>query len=244
MSAPDVEHLLAHPNCDELFRKIEARFQTSNIPSDQWYLAALSSLTTTSEPQLAEQLYLYLIKQPTYSTPEAHQVLTRRMREALIKGIPLIGLPKTAEALLAISKVQTDDDLDSSFSREGWMCNGSNHTRGMNWLQRIYAQNVTSLFEMFKNHRDFWFYITEICYGLHLSDRQILDDLETEMVVLPAVMGQNLPRETFWHMRGMRRLGVSKEDVEMVCDCVKDIARFCGRELDRIYPVESVEGQL
>lgn len=129
--------------------------------------------------------------------------------------------------------------MDGSFSREGWMCNGSNRTRGMAWLQRIYAQNATSLFEMFKNHRDFWFWITEICYGLHLSDRQILDDLETEIVVLPAVMGQNLPRETFWHMRGIRRLGVSKEDVQMVCDCVHDVARLCGRELDRIYPVES-----
>lgn len=244
MSAPDVEHLLSYPNCDELFRKIEARFQTSNIPSDQWYLATLSSLTTTSEPHLADQLYLYLINQPTYSTPEARQILSRRMREALVKAIALIGLPKTAEALIAISKVQKADDMDGSFSREGWMSNGTNRMRGMAWLQKVYAQNSSSLYELFKNHRDFWFYITEICYGLHLSDRQILDDLETEIVVLSAIMGQNLPRETFWHLRGMRRLGVSKEDVQMVCDCVHDVARFLGKELDRIYPVESVDIQV
>lgn len=37
----------------------------------------------------------------------------------------------------------------------------------------------------------------KIAYALHLSDRQVLDDVDTEMVVLPAVMGQNLPRETY-----------------------------------------------
>jgi hypothetical protein len=31
---------------------------------------------------------------------------------------------------------------------------------------------------------------------------------------------QNLPRETGWHLRGTRRIGVSFEDVEVVQQCV------------------------
>ena len=59
-----------------------------------------------------------------------------------------------------------------------------------------------------------------ITYGLYLSDRQILDDIDTEMVVLAGIMIQNLKRESAWHLRGTRRVGVSYDDVEIVQQCV------------------------
>lgn len=166
------------------------------------------------------------------------------MRETLIKDTALCGLPKTAEAIIAIGKVVTENDLDESFSRAGWMCDGGNRTRAMDWLQKIYAQNTETLIDMFKKHPDFEFWIIEICYGLHLSDRQILDDVDTEIVVLGVIMCQNLLRESHWHIRGLRRLGLLKEDVQMVCDCLREVARFCDFELNRIPPVESVESEL
>lgn len=157
MSTLDVNPFLKRPSCDELFRNLEARFEASGVPSDKWYLVALSSLTATPEPHLADQLYLYLTKQPPYSTPEARKTLVRRMRETLIKDTALCGLPKTAEAILAIGNVVTEDDLDESFSREGWMAGGCNRTRAMAWLQKIYALNTDSLMEMFRKHPDFEF---------------------------------------------------------------------------------------
>ena len=60
----------------------------------------------------------------------------------------------------------------------------------------------------------------EITYGLYLSDHSILDGVDTELVVLGGIMMQNLPRETGWHLRGTRRIGVSFEDVETVQQCV------------------------
>jgi hypothetical protein len=59
-----------------------------------------------------------------------------------------------------------------------------------------------------------------ITYGLYLSDHSILDDVDTELVVLSGIMIQNLPRETAWHLRGTRRIGVSREDVETIQQCV------------------------
>ncbi|KAJ5722495.1 hypothetical protein N7488_000530 [Penicillium malachiteum] len=230
--------------CKELFRDIETQFQLSNIANDKWYLTALSALATSPNPHLADQLYLYLIGQPAYSTPAARQTLIQRMRETLFKAIALVGLPKPTESLIAISRVEPVDEIDHSFTREGWQCDDSNRTRGMNWLHTIYAQNITSLFDLFKRHRDWGFWVGEIAYGLHLSDRQVLDDVDTELVVLPAVMGQNLPRMTYWHIRGTRRLAVSKEDVKMVCDCVHKVARFSGVELDRVPSVDKVEADM
>jgi len=60
----------------------------------------------------------------------------------------------------------------------------------------------------------------EITYGLYLSDHSILDGIETELVVLSGIMIQNLQRETGWHLRGTRRIGVSYEDVELIQQCV------------------------
>lgn len=59
-----------------------------------------------------------------------------------------------------------------------------------------------------------------ITYGLYLSDRTVLNDIETELVVLSGIMIQNLPRETRWHIRGSRRIGIEKADLEAVCECV------------------------
>jgi len=59
-----------------------------------------------------------------------------------------------------------------------------------------------------------------ITYGLYLSDQSILNDVETEITVLSGIMIQNLPRETAWHLRGTRRIGVSMEDVESLQQCV------------------------
>lgn len=43
------------------------------------------------------------------------------------------------------------------------------------------------------------------------------------MVVLSGIMIQNLKRETGWHLRGTRRIGVSHDDVEVVQQCVRII---------------------
>lgn len=61
---------------------------------------------------------------------------------------------------------------------------------------------------------------TNITYGLFLSDRQILDDIDTQLVVVSGMIVQNLRQETGWHLRGTRRVGVSYEDLELVQQCV------------------------
>lgn len=114
----------------------------------------------------------------------------------------------------------------------------------MGWLEILCAQNTTALFELFKKHRNFGFWVADITYGLLLSDCHILDDVDTEMVVLPTVMGQNLPRETYWHIRGTRRPGISKDDVRMVLECVHLVAESGGVNLNRVPTVDAVDPDL
>lgn len=92
--------------------------------------------------------------------------------------------------------------------------------------------------DLFKRHHDFGSAVCEIAYGLCLSEKQILDDVDTEIVVLPVVMGQNLPRMTYWHLKGFRSVGISKKDVQMVCECAHAVARVGETELDRVRDIQ------
>ncbi|GLI72903.1 hypothetical protein PoHVEF18_001087 [Penicillium ochrochloron] len=207
---PEVSRGSVNPQYEKLFREIEAKFKASSIPTEKWYLTALGAILPSSEPYMAGQLYLYLLSEPAYSTPDERKAITIRFKEVILKAVALLGIPKPAEAIASIEQV---DGEELPFSREGWQCDEANHQRGVSWLQKMYAQNMPALLDLFKRHRDFGSAVCDIAYGLCLSDRQILDDVDTEIVVLPAVMSQNLPRMTYWHVKGCRRAGISKEDV-------------------------------
>jgi hypothetical protein len=85
--------------------------------------------------------------------------------------------------------------------------------------QRDFGKSIIS-HEIFQLTRSVDWTSKQITYGLYLSDHSILNDVETEITVLSGIMIQNLPRETAWHLRGTRRIGVSMEDVETIQQCV------------------------
>jgi hypothetical protein len=81
----------------------------------------------------------------------------------------------------------------------------------------------------------------DIIYGLFLADFSVLDPIETQLVVLPAIMCQGLRGATGWHLRGTRRLGVGMQDVEGLQLCVETIARWAGRDTEGWVRAQDVE---
>lgn len=67
-------------------------------------------------------------------------------------------------------------------------------------------------------------------HGLFLSDHTVLSPVETELVNLSAIMCQGLRGPIIWHQRGLRRLGVSAEDVGGVQRVVESVAVWVGRD--------------
>jgi hypothetical protein len=105
--------------------------------------------------------------------------------------------------------------------REDWKSGPENIERGKAWLGEIYKHNYATIArDHFAAHRDFRWISEEITYGLYLSDHRILDGVDTELVVLAGLMMQNLKRETGWHLRGIRRIGVESRQVEQIWECV------------------------
>lgn len=227
-----------------LFNTIEQSFTNTNLGKDRWYLIALAALVGGTEPEFADQLYLHLISQPSYQTSSSRQALVRRLREALVKLVSIVGVCKPLEAILAIGKAEQPEDRDFSFTRQDWVADSANHDRGAAWLKKIYAGNTDDTLALFDAHQDFRWISTEITYGLYLSDRQVLDDWDTEVIVLAGIMIQNLKLETKWHVRGALRVGMSKEDVKAVMEGVRKVAEFTDVKLNRIPSVEEVEHEV
>ncbi|KAM0275915.1 hypothetical protein ACHAQH_007257 [Verticillium albo-atrum] len=230
----------------DVFEQIEENFALTQIGSSKWYMATLAALVGGNDPDLCADLYTHLIGKPEFSTPEQRQELVRRLREGLFKSISVVGICKPMTAILAINACEKEEDKDRSASatREGWQCDEASLKRGQEWLSKIYTRDTDSTLDLFKDHKDFAWVSEHITYGLYLSDRQVLDDLDTEVVVLCSIMIQNLARNTRWHLRGTRRLGVSFEDTQKVWDSVHLIADYLGLKLNRIPTVAEVEGDI
>lgn len=111
----------------------------------------------------------------------------------------------------------------------------------MDWYRKVYTRNANDTMGLFDAHKDFAWISSRITYGLYLSDRQVLDDLDTELVVLAAIMSQNLPLETRWHIRGTRRIGVSMADTQALWDAIQLVAAHFGVSLHKVPTVLDVE---
>lgn len=74
-------------------------------------------MTGGGHPACAADLYKYLISKPQYSQPEQRQALIRRLREALVKLVSVVGVPKCLEAIFSIGAIEREEDKDYSFSR-------------------------------------------------------------------------------------------------------------------------------
>ncbi|EWC48743.1 hypothetical protein DRE_00048 [Drechslerella stenobrocha 248] len=202
-----------------LFNETQATFPKS-LGDETWYLVLLATLTYGSNEKIIAALYTHLTSQPRYATSEARQVLIRRIRETLVKLVALIGVCKPLAAIWKIAEVEREEDRDYSFSREGWQPDEAYRARGDDWFGQIYKHNLPQLDDRFAAHKDFGWISHNITYGLYLSDHTIIGGVDTEVVTLSAILIQNQPATSAFHLRGCRRIGISAEDVEaiQVCD--------------------------
>ncbi|KAI1127086.1 hypothetical protein F5Y10DRAFT_201551 [Nemania abortiva] len=219
-----------------LFRDSEAKFP-HRFRKHGWYLTVIASLIGSGQQKLAGRLYEYLVSQPWYQTPTERQALVRRMREAMVKCIILNGIPAVIEAVASISEVESPEDQDHSCSREDWQIGPENSERAANTLKTLYHSEKGGVTKTFTAHRDIPWISANVSYGLFLSDHRILDIQETELVVLAAIMAQNLREPTYWHLRACLRVGMQSVEVDAIH--IEGVAAFGGKTLQvqRVFDV-------
>ncbi|MCJ1244907.1 hypothetical protein MMC30_002108 [Trapelia coarctata] len=126
------------------------------------------------------------------------------------------GIPVVLLAFRALVGLGKEEDKDYSFSRQNWQRDETNHERGESVFKFLYQKDYNLMLTHFSAHKDFDFASIDICYGLFLGHHDTLELKESELVILGAIMSQNLKGPSMWHLRGCRRAGISAEDTELV----------------------------
>ncbi len=85
---------------------------------------------------------------------------------------------------------------------------------------------------------------TDISYGLFLSNHQVLNIAESELVILPAILCQDLQGPTNWHLKGCLRVGFTPEEVDAVQKVIERIMIHGGGKLSQIGSVWDILDEL
>ncbi|KAI9876981.1 MAG: hypothetical protein M1830_005137 [Pleopsidium flavum] len=159
-----------------------------------------------------------------------------------MKEWTLVGIPLVITALAALASVEQEEDTDRTHTLPTAQLNEATEHRGTAFMQQLYKENLEPIFSTWGSHKpDFEWLEKMIIYGLFLSDHTVLSPIETELVVLSAIMCQGLKSPTIWHLRGLRRLDVSAEDVQDVQSAVKLTASWLGKDTRNWPRLEDVK---
>ncbi|EJU02158.1 hypothetical protein DACRYDRAFT_115921 [Dacryopinax primogenitus] len=218
------------------------------IQPDSWYLiAAAASVTLGRASSWLPAIYTHacapLGPAPLEPSPAPENVaedplprrkVVRRLKEAIVKGTILHGVPTGIGASIALHAALVPGDRDDSFVREGFHLDGKNEQRGYEALHRIYRDEMPLVGDLKTGMRDVEWFSYNITYGAVLSPisdtspRAPLSLKETEMVILSCLLAMRADLEVRWHLRGCLWAGLKEEEVEAVQCMVEEIARECA----------------
>lgn len=189
----------------------------STLRQDSWYLAAIGALIGSQQSELVGDLYTYLCEKKEYQTSAQRQKLVKRMREGLLKLIPIVGMPLITRAFKALVSVEASSDRDTTTSWSTRQLTPERLEKARNSMKTsLQPEELQTMYASFGSHRDLAWVTENIVYGLFLSDTSVLSAADTELVVFSALLctGRNPLAEA--HMRGALGLGMSVEDVDGV----------------------------
>ncbi|KID94166.1 hypothetical protein MAJ_09883, partial [Metarhizium majus ARSEF 297] len=229
------------PDFTAIFNEMEAAFPASL--KNSWDLCVLSSLTTGRYPSTAAPaLYRHLLatQASRFSSSEQRAALHKRLHEGIFHLIPISGAPRALDASLALNSAVAPEDRDSCLGHSDWSPDNA-RSRADAWLAKLY-QNDLPMFQSLIDP-DFWLFIRDVVYGLHLSDHREISGVESEMIVASSLMTQGMPRESLWHLRALRRLGLDQGTVQGIKSAVEKLIVAMGWEanLKFLPTLEEVE---
>jgi len=220
----------------------------TRLQPNSWYLiAAATSVTLGCGHSWIPAIYAHAVAplgpapEETTPAPEVfdedplpRRKVVRRLKEALVKGAILHGVPHAIGASLALKEALAPGDRDDSFVRSGFELDGKNEERGHEALHRIYRDEMPLVGERKTAMRDVEWFSYNVTYGVFLAPisdtnpRAPLSLKETEMVVLSCLLAMRAELEVRWHLRGCIWVGMSEEEVEEVQRVVEEVARECA----------------
>ena len=203
-------------------------------------LVKLSSVIACGKIEESGEIVKHLLN-TSHTTAALRNRLSAQLGDMIMKLWILVGLPVAILALATIAKAEKEagmpvPPLEDQFHQSIYSSLDTSddiEDRGHAAMRLIYRSNLDPIMASWGLHQaDFEWLEKRVVYGLFLSDNRILDQVESECLNVAGIMCQGLERPTMWHIRGLRRLGVTKDNAEIVCNVIKKAAREIGGRTD------------
>ena len=208
-----------------------------DLRDDRWYLPTAAGLVASGKPTELGNLYQYILDTefPNLTAAQERR-LASRFSDLLMKEWTLVGIPTVLMAVSALAKVEryvSAENTGLDEKRKNIDFEKDITERGTKLIELLYKQNLQSIFDTWGSYREEFVWLEKsVIYGLFLADQSVLSKEETLLVTLPGIMCQGWPGPAMWHLRGLRRIGLSVEDVEKVQQAVEAVAVWAGKSVE------------
>ncbi|KAF2796693.1 hypothetical protein K505DRAFT_237085 [Melanomma pulvis-pyrius CBS 109.77] len=189
------------------FRAREGKIDIKNAI---WYAAAAAGLAATEQGQHMPELY----RLATDGLPlEDRKIVQRRIKEAVLKGVILYGVPRSAQALGPLYEILTDEEIDTYGPRYvDSIVSKDKDTkrieRGRKYFDTLWTPISADQMrrQILKYNTDSHFCL-ELLYEHYVSEDGILSPIETQICYATLLTCYNAPTQALWHTRGIVRHG-------------------------------------
>ncbi|KAK9455311.1 AhpD-like protein [Dipodascopsis uninucleata] len=157
---------------------------------------------------------------------EKVQIITKKTREALLKGAALSGLPKAINSLIQLRNATPVQYRDTKVARDDDV---NEVERGIAFWNQVYGKvSRRVLSQMDSAYPDLAQYALNNVYAPLLSYTGILSAKETSFVVIACLIPQDVNPQLKGHLRGGLNNGATKEEIMRVRELAIKISMHCG----------------
>ncbi|KAI9806626.1 MAG: hypothetical protein M1825_006083 [Sarcosagium campestre] len=218
------------------------------LPSQSWYLIASVTLSSLNRPDEIPPVLHHALAHAPPGEQTPRLAIARRIREALVKSVPIGGLPKAINALNTLRANTPPDllDLPSPGAQAPASCLPRRRAeleattpaevlmRGQLFFDAVYGKvSERVMAQMDECGTDDLGAVARLLYGYVLSNVKLLGPLETSLVILAALVAQDVNPQLKGHLKGAMNNGATLEQVRAVVEVIVGICRRAGmRRLD------------
>ncbi|KAI5458404.1 AhpD-like protein [Mariannaea sp. PMI_226] len=213
-----------------------------HLPRNSWYFIAATTLSSLNRPDELPKIYSHALEEESSATEvngnEYYLLVSRRIREALIKSSAVGGMPKTINALMALKAVTPEDLLDTPGieSRLSSRFQDIYNTpapqiieRGQTFFDKLYGKISRRIMgQMDRSGSEDLGLMARLVYGYILSNADVLTPVETSFVLIASLIPQDVNPQLKGHLRGALNGGASPDEVRAVRDIVIKICEASG----------------
>ncbi|OHW96670.1 carboxymuconolactone decarboxylase [Colletotrichum incanum] len=219
-----------------------------HVPKHAWYFIAATTLTILNRPDEIPQVYQHVMRhgvgpEDVKPGPDEQLLISRKLREALIKASAVGGLPKTINSLMELKKVTPEHLLDEPHGSDNYTTSSPTARyvdvhgtaspkilqRGQDFWNKIYGKISRRIMsQMDRSGTEDLGLTARLMYGYILSNINVLSPVETSYVLIAGLIPQDVNPQLKGHLRGALNGGASVEEVRAVRGIVVEICKASG----------------